>query len=553
MILLDYPIPAFDQYLDQNKEYWASLDSRRSRDNGFVVVDLMHNNGPALISSLLVGRFAAQYYNARLAAITSDHFLDWPTPIEQVQRLGTAFGVERFFRVQTEPMLTQPNRLLRKISRWIGSKRDRTISEIARLSGHRLRQAVLDLRINDVPVGDLIYDTYLRKTGAASIESADTKLLEEIFSAYSRMAQYAKIMGRQEHIACVTSHQVYIDMGGLLRTTVKQGKIGIAKVLEVPAIVRKYRTVDDCYEYPWPEPIDLEFVREHLGSELSRRADDFFPPHQQRAEEISYFQISYGSQMLRPTEDELRARLGISPGKAVIGIIVPTFDDAPHGIPDLLYQDYGCWLEDTLRICAGVTHVEFLIRNHPYAVAAGLTKEFDRIVGPYIERYPHLKICPTEIATEVLFPLFKTVVTAASTAALEFASIGKRPVICGRTFYADLGFVERPRSVAAYQEVLKKVDKFLPLSPSQILTAKEIAYVYFKFSFQPTKFLPPPINVTGVNIGLEEISKYWETASEALRGYKLEEDSLWKNFQRMEQLGRSLMLRFDEIEGASVT
>jgi hypothetical protein len=549
MILLDTPIAAFDRYLDQAGAYWAQVDQRRPREHGYVVVDLMHNNAAVLMGSLFVARCVAHRYNARLAAVVSDRFLGWPSPTAQVRRLGTAFGVERFYQIEL-PKTLESKRARRPWLRWLGaSEGDRVLRRIGALSGHALRQAVLDLTIGGIPVGDLVYDNYLRTAARASIETADAALINEIDAAFARMTQYRCIMSRKDHIACLVSDCSYVDFGGLLRTAVTLGKIGIAKIIAAPSYVRMYRTLAGCYEFPWPLADDAAFVQRCLGSELTRRAADFFPPRRQYAEENPYFQVAYAPTMGRPSVAELRAQLGLSPGVPAIGIMAPMFDDAPHSIPDLLYQDSGQWLTETLAICAEADHVTWLVRNHPYSVAIGATAEFDRIVRPYAERCPHIKICPSNITTDSLFGFLHAGVSVASTALLEFAAAGVPGVLCGRPYYADQGFIMRARSAAEYTSLLKSVHKLQPLTAAQISAAKEIAYINFHCAPQASAMMPPTIDLAGRELSADDIADYWEAAAAILQSYRFEDDSMWRNYQRMVELDRSFLLRFDELEG----
>jgi hypothetical protein len=211
MILLDTPIATFDRYVEQAGAYWARLDQSRPRDGGFVVVDLMHNNAAVLIGSLLVARCAAFRYNARLAAVVSDRFLDWSSPVAQVRRLGAAFGVERFCEIAL-PKRRQPKRGQVPWMRWFDfSQRGRTRRRIQALSGHALRKAILDHTIAGIPVRDLVYDNDLRTAARASIDEGDAALLIEIDSAFTRI-----LMSQKDHVACVVSGPSYADYGGLL-------------------------------------------------------------------------------------------------------------------------------------------------------------------------------------------------------------------------------------------------------------------------------------------------------------------------------------------------
>lgn len=545
MILTDGVDLAFEKYLQACSDFWARVDANRASDNGYVVVDLMHNNANLLLGELVVGRFVAQLRGARLAAVVCDHFLGWPSPVAQVRRLGTAFGVERFYEIDINPV--PANTLWASVASWFDPAQS-LLRRLARLKGAPLRRAILDLTIEGVPVGDLAYDSYLRKTAAASIETFDSELREVVREASVRLKQYRAIMGDPSNFACLVSDNGYVDFGGLLRTATVLGKTGYAKVLAWPSSVRKYRTSQQCYDFPWPRADDLKFIRSRLGPELTRKADGFFPPRRQLADEHLYFKIAYGDQMARLAAAELRGRLGLSEQASAVAIMVPMFDDAPHCIPDLLYEDTGRWLEATLAICASVDNVVWLVRNHPQAVSVELKSEFDRIVLPYTARCPHIRICPSDISTESLFPVLSACVTVASTAGNELASVGIPGVICGRPYYADLGFMVRPRDRQEYASILRDISHLPPLTPEQITVAKEIAYAYFHCTFQASNLLPPGADLTGQSIRADGISQYWDVATDLMLKYDFQHDPMWQNFKRMEELGRSLLLRFDEIE-----
>jgi len=506
----------------------------------------MHNNAAVILGTLFVARCAAHCYNAGMTGIVCDKFLSWPSPVEQVRRLSSSFGVERFIRLDRSDSSTSSS----GFTKWF-SARHVALKKIERLSGQELRTAVLNLTISKIPVGDLIYDSYLRKAGAASIDTVDSQLVDEIREAFDRVQRYRSIMAKSHHIGCVASDSSYVDYGGLLRAATAMRKFGIAKVLADQSGVRRYLSLPDCYDFPWPRETDIDFVRGCLGPELTRRANGFFPPRRQSADELAVFQVGYGANMKRPDVAELRGQIGVPAGLPAVGIFVPMFDDAPHSIPDLLADDSECWLEETLKIAATTDEIAWLVRNHPYAILTGQTANFNRIIQSYVGRYPHIKVCPSDVATESLFPLLRASVSIASTASLELASVGIPGLICGRPYYADHGFVVRARSRSEYFELLRKVHELPLLTPAQVARAKEVAYVNYRCSLQTPRFAPQAIDLGGRTMAMAEIAQYWETAIEILKTYRFEDDPMWHNFRRMEQLGRTFLLRFDQIEVAA--
>jgi hypothetical protein len=252
--------------------------------------------------------------------------------------------------------------------------------------------------------------------------------------------------------------------------------------------------------------------------------------------------------MGRPSVATLRAQLGLSEEVPVVGIMAPMFDDAPHSIPELLYPDSGQWLRETLAICAKLDHVTWLVRNHPYSAAIGANGEFEKIVCPFAERHRHIKICPSNITMDSLFGLLHAGVSIASTALLELAATGVPVVLCGRPYYADQGFTQRPRRPVEYANLLKTIDKLPRLTPDQIRTAKEIAYINFDCASQSTLFMPPTPDIAGRELTVDDIAGFWEAALAVLKDYDFANDPMWRNFRRAIELNRSFLLRFDALE-----
>jgi hypothetical protein len=298
-----------------------------------------------------------------------------------------------------------------------------------------------------------------------------------------------------------------------------------------------------------PGEDDVAFVAACWGERLDREADKFFPPRRRSNHDHVYFEIAYGDDMKQAGAGELRTKLGLVRDVPAVGIFPPVFDDAPHGYADLVYADSGLWLEKTLEICATVTGVAWLVRNHPWSMRIGDTAEFERIVAPFVAKYPHIKVCPSDVATDSLFSLLHAGVSIASTASLELAAAGVPGIVAGGSYFTDCGFLRRPRDPVAYEAALRSITELRRLTPDEIAAAKRLAYVYFNSCQHDTSLTPPVMDVTSPDFGFAVIPHYWETAIAALEKYRFEEDPAWCNFQRLHELGRSLMLRFDAIEG----
>ena len=97
------------------------------------------------------------------------------------------------------------------------------IAQLEGLTGHELRCRFLGLNVNGLPVGDLLYDTYLRETRQATRHEVDDDLRADVALMLNYYALSDRLLQDEEVGAAFVEHLVYLRFGVLVRLAAAQG------------------------------------------------------------------------------------------------------------------------------------------------------------------------------------------------------------------------------------------------------------------------------------------------------------------------------------------
>lgn len=553
MIVQSPPTESFKKFLAANTRFWAERLRKAPAGKGYVLVDLLHNNGSVLTLNLLLARYLAEFLDLDVAAFVAATFTNYPVPVEEVELLARSFGVTRITRIDQEPgeapvggesMLAKARNVLRSVRYQV--RLGRICRRLRKFSGAGLRREVFALQMAGVPVGDLIFDSYLDNAREATIEHFNEKLGDAIGRALRFCDDFERILETDDVRALIVSHPVYIDYGIPLRLTLKHRRPVYGKVWLDPIGVRRYESLDEAPEFAgMPVEPALEYFRARLGSKLTERASDYFPPAPNKKMSLDYFRYGYGTDKTENTKQEMIELLGIDPEKKTCLIMAQQFTDAPHCYPDMIFDDYFQWLDETLEFAASQPQINWLLRQHPYEIMVGETEFFESLVRKYKLNQPHIKIVPNSVTTSSLFSCVDALTTAIGSGGIEFASVGIPCVLAGHPFYADFDFAIRPPTKEAYFAALASVPSLTRLSQQQIMDAKELALVFLSYKRVSSNRVPFMSDLGGRSVTQEDLDQYWIAAAGLVESKPLEDDPLYRNVKKMIEEGHKTLLDFE--------
>ncbi|MEW6055175.1 MAG: hypothetical protein AB1540_01060 [Bdellovibrionota bacterium] len=448
-------------------EYSKRLLKNTKQDKRRILIDFFDSN-LVVYSSGLTARYLASKLNASI-----DGFLfarGWAgrlgIPSRRIEKLYGAFGAR--------PRLSFKEG--ERFSKEAQEYADQTFSSL------KNKWDVVNLSIDGVKIGDLVYDTYLR-AGRWTVDLADPRLKEILCDAFLIFKLCREYFRNHDVCAVITSHCVYISHGILVR---------VASTFRVPVFF-----VMDPYKFQVVE------VREdnnhyhfyyHRYKELFARFNEVEKQkHRDEARKVLLERLSgkIDSGIADILEDGRpglhgygafsEGRLLKETGRPRVIVMLNCFLDAPHCYRDMLFPDFWEWINFVLSR-ASQTSFDWYVKPHP----GGLPQN-DLVLEELKRKYPKVNFLGRsasnrQIAAEGIDAMF----TVFGTAAHEFAYMGIPVVTAGDNPHVNYGFNFHPRTVEEYEKFIANAGHLkIEIDKAEI---EEFFYMHYIDAHRPNPF-----------------------------------------------------------------
>ncbi len=346
-------------------------------------------------------------------------------------------------------------------------------------AGLNTRQDVEAIAVDGIPIGDLIYDTYLRYLAQATVDLRDPRLRAYIRDALLIFFATKDYFARHRVEAVMPDHVVYIGCGVLVR---------IASFLQIPTYLVYYTPEFyvvklDCGERGWPIRWPWWRYRELFAT---------LPPAAQAAGRAR------GRQSLEARlsghldtalfgqsayEAQGRERLLLPTAKPKMLVMLHDFCDAVHVFRDLLFTDFQEWIHFLLSR-ARETPFEWYVKPHPNTCdpyRAAMNALNQAMFAELQRTYPEMHFLPPgasnrQLVEEGIQALF----TVYGTAGHEFAYMGVPVVNAGDNPHIAYDFNFHPKSREEYASFIARADQLeRPAQRSQIEEYHYMNYYFF--------------------------------------------------------------------------
>jgi hypothetical protein len=363
-------------------------------------------------------------------------------------------------------------------------------------------RAFAELRIDDVQVGDLIIDSYLRFRPSAIFQPNDRFTRGLIWQTCRDLRRAARYFRRRKPLLYLTSFSTYIEHGIAVRVALRYG-----------VAVRSFGS----------------FAR--FGKQLSRT--DWFHTPDTTGYKRDFDALERQSERLSQAEEQLSTRLrggidavmsymrasayrvtseAVPPVEGATIVFLHDFYDSLHVYPDVVFHDFWSWVCFTVDVLQAAGR-KFFVKPHPNQIPLSVATLRDLQA-----KYPDLPLISSGITNAQLAQAGAAVgVTMYGNVAHELAYFGIPSIACARHPHNSFDFCRTARSVAQYEHFLRATSE-LPTDKAE-MRRQALAFYYMH-------------NLHGAPDEL------------ALRGYYVQFWSAWLAEARRAQLkDRFLMLR----------
>ncbi|MEO8414427.1 MAG: hypothetical protein ABI472_12245 [Ginsengibacter sp.] len=274
------------------------------------------------------------------------------------------------------------------------------------------KEDIINIHIEGMQIGDLVYDTYLRMNHKCTVDLQDiylTKLITEVLHVYYNCKA---VMAKYNIVALVNSYTTYIHHGIIVRLLLKNNipvyTVGGHNSI-VHKVIKEYPShQNNHFEYPslfqqvTNKEGELQKAKASFESRFTGKIDTA----------IGYMKESSFSHYHNFELDKYEA-------SNTVVVLAHCFFDSPHIYRGLVFPDFYEWINFTLTTLSRQPHIHVLVKPHPNGIVGN-----DEIFAELEKKYAQTNIIFIDKKTSNLQLIEKkprALVTAYGTAAAEFA------------------------------------------------------------------------------------------------------------------------------------
>ena len=363
-----------------------------------------------------------------------------------------------------------------------------TIISIFRILTFGFDWFVKNFKIENVKLGDLIYDRYVRK-GHEFINPScfKIKFIDLLFKSIFKFYSVKKIFEKNDVRYSLIGSMTYISVSSILMRISQAQNVPVIYVSgESYRIVKKNEDVGDILS---------KFVKNTIKSlnqrKLKLESEKYFKKRikgnlkSKKYDLRKYYQHDEQTWITAKNNDKFIKRIEkIKKDYSHIILYAPhNFAESNHRCGDLIFRDFYQQTEETLQFAKEKNNILWLFKIHPYSQKK--YKEL-KIVKNIFYRYrsENILMVPFKSNNEKLFRLVDLVVSSRGTICLEAATFGVRNLINSDIFYDDGKVSIKAKSKKKYFNILSNVGSLKKIDKTTIIKAKKILYFRKKLQIE---------------------------------------------------------------------
>ncbi len=307
-----------------------------------------------------------------------------------------------------------------------------------------------NLKVDNILVGDLIYDQYLRFHMVPTIDIHSAKFKKLMFEFCFLYLYWRNLLLKRNVKALIVSHACYFT--GL--------PARIANEFDIPAY---QATLENIYyltkDNPYPSSEFHSYKKdfEKLDIEKKNRA---IKKARERLELIFKGSVDVDQRYIKNSAyHKKNSAERILQNKSPIKVLIAphSFFDSPHGIGKILFPDFYEWLDFICKLSIK-TDYEWYIKTHPKTFL-----ENKIVVKDFVSRYPNIQYLSDEVShNQLINEGINIVLTVYGSIGLEYAARNKTVINASMNNpHISFDFNIHPKSKDDLKNIILNLNKYV--------------------------------------------------------------------------------------------
>ncbi len=340
----------------------------------------------------------------------------------------------------------------------------------------KLRKNFINLKINQVKIGDAIYDSYLKENRVGTAEIYSQKFYKHFKKNISLFLFWDEYLKKNKVKAICTSHSVYhyallvrLGIKYSIPTFVTQSSEQIYRLNNKSNIIEtNFKNYPKIFARITKKnkKIFLNFAKKKMNMHLKGR--------------LSAIPYVYKSSF----SNKVSSHKVINPNKKIkILIASQCFIDAPHNYGDNLFVDHLEWLNYLAKfINSKKNKYDWYLKTHN-----NLNPISENIIYDYLKENTKIKLIPKNIPNnKIAKDGIDFVLTCWGSVGFEFAAMNINVINASKNNpHIKYNFNHNPKSIKEYFKLIENLNR----NKKKINKLKVLEYFFMKFYFYPKNWL----------------------------------------------------------------
>lgn len=335
----------------------------------------------------------------------------------------------------------------------------------------KTKQAVIDIKINDIPVGDLIFDSYAREHRKPTTDVSNKTFLKHLYQSIELFVYWESYFENNKVYAVVIAENVY------LASIV----VRIAIHNNVPAYGANFVDGVCCFSdtHMFNSEEHFSFPEEFLALPKKLRERGLLEARDSVEKRLSG---KKGKDMFSESTSAynkdlyIKSRIIRKSDKTKVLIFSHCFFDAPHFYGKTIFSDFYEWLY-FLGDMSNKTDYDWYIKTHPDELPgnAGVIQEF-------LECYPKITLISAKSSHhQIIDEGINIALTVHGTVGFEYAALGIPVVNCSNCNpHVRYDFNLHPKSIEEYTKIIVNLESVnITVNMSQIYEYYFMRHIYY--------------------------------------------------------------------------
>lgn len=503
----------FKRFINSNTKVFKDFDNNKKKN--YILVDTIMGHPGYICTQLIISKFVQKITGGELVVLNrKDNAL--------IRSVSNSYNIKSFLHIKRDFFAIRFLNFLKVLYSLINIG---NLDEIKRI------------KLNNIKIGEITYDHYVRYTGDVFIKKINFKYIYFFFEATEYNKVINNILTKNNYKSLILSETQFIPSAIVFQNAlVKKIKVYARYGGPKKIGIRIYSNIDQIYSWKQKFGIkDFNILKNHFKNKLAKDGYRIINNRINRIgddQDLNDTKIAF-KKGIKFTKKDLCEIYNWDLKKPIVGIFDHSYTDGLFVSGRSIFETNYEWIKYTFNEIKKIKDVNWLIKPHPIKLSethkpkTSTEIEFNKIIG---DNFDNIKLFSNNLNYSDLFDVLSAIVTGNGTVGIEFATFGVPCVLANHSHYDHLGFTNKPKSKIEYKNLLKNIKNIKKLTKEQKINSRIYTSLELNLSLHDLSLLPTFQTNSEIYYKKNYIN-FWKNLNKKLKYFKLNNDKFYKNLK----------------------